>query len=40
MNKSERCWDPGTNGRIVFDGDIPIVIGGKTEIMGTIMICI
>lgn len=40
MNKSEMCWDPETKGRIVFDRDIPIVVGGKIERMGTLMISI
>ena len=29
-----------TKGRSVFDGDIPIVVGGKIERMGTLMISI
>lgn len=40
MNKGEMCWDPETKGRIVFDRDIPIVVGGKIERMGTLMISI
>lgn len=40
MNKGERGCDPETSERVVFDGDIPIVIGQKTERMGTMMICI
>lgn len=40
MSKGEMCWDPETKGRIVFDGDIPIVVGGETERMGTLMISI
>lgn len=33
-------WEAETSGRIVFDGVIPIVTGGKTERMGAVMICI
>ena len=40
MSKGGICWDPETKGRIVFDGDIPIVVGGETERMGTLMISI
>lgn len=31
MNKGEMFLDSETKGRIVFDGDIPIVVGGKRE---------
>ena len=40
MNKGEMFLDSETKGRIVFDGDIPIVVGGKTEKMGILMISV
>lgn len=36
MNKGERVWDPETSGGIVFDADVPMVIGRKTEKMITL----
>ena len=40
MNKGEMFLDSETKGGIVFDGDIPIVVGGKTEKMGILMISV
>lgn len=31
MNEVEKGWNSEISGGIVFDGDIPIVVVGKTE---------